>query len=153
MVTRINLTLRYIPLVIYLSLVYVFLFTGNLTSGIFDFWSPMIVSFPAEFVSWFIAGIYVVALCFSLMVLRLFITRLSFQGLNEGIPQTDRWESIQMFLLLANLAVPIIIGLFFTFTLLTTEQFQWLLIIWIIFNFLPDFSYYFYWISTTPAIE
>ena len=146
MITKSNLTIRYIPLLLYLIILYIFMFISNTTGDLFDFWITMI-NFPEDLTNWLIAGVYVVLFSVLLAVIRLQIIKYSFQGLNENIPQTDLWESIQFMLLVSSVLVPIIIGLLYSFDQISAIFYQWFLAIWIIINFLPDFSYYFYWMS------
>ena len=144
MISRLNLTIRYIPLIGYIAILYLVYFSVQ-PRKTFDFWAPMIF-IPDNLLSWFLAGIYVVLLCSVISFIRIFLIKVSFQNLNENIPQSDSWESMQLLLILVNIAIPSFIGFFYSFNTFTTEIYQLLLAILILINFLPDFSYYFYWL-------
>lgn len=146
MITKLNLTARYIPLTLYLGILYTYLLVANSSDDIFDFWYSMI-DFPANLVNWTLAGLYVISFCVIIVVLHFFIIKFSFEGLNENIPQSDTWESIQMLIFFGSFLVPASIGILYSFDLISVTNYQYLLIIWIIFSFLPDFSYYFYWLA------
>ncbi|MHA2366487.1 MAG: hypothetical protein ACXAC7_21200 [Candidatus Hodarchaeales archaeon] len=105
------------------------------------------IDFPADLLSWLIAGLYVVLFCVIVFLIRLTIVKYSFQGLNEDIPQTDRWESIQTLFFFGNFIFPAVIGIFFSIDFLSVDLYTWFLIFWIVINFLPDFGYYLIWLS------
>ena len=149
---RMSLTLRTIPLVIYCLVLAVLIFRIDHLEIAFDFWTPMI-NFPANLVSWVLAGIYVVLLCLLLAFVRLLIIRFSFSSMNRNIPHTDRWENIQLVLMIFNIIIPIIIGFLYSFALISAYIFQFSLSIWIFINFIPDFLYYIWWLIIDPSEE
>ena len=152
MSSKLNLTFRYIPLTIYLIIIFTFLLVSQGTNGIFDFWAEMASNISIDLVSWFLAGMYVVMFCVLVVIIRLFIVRYSFQSMKD-FPHTDTWEAIQLRILFSSFIIPTIIGLSFTFMpeIVSVIFYRYLLIIWVIFTFLPDFSYYFYWVSQSTT--
>lgn len=148
MVSRLSITVRMLPLYIFLIILLILNLYLGINNNSFDYWALM-VDFPNDLIQWFLAGLFVVLLFFFLAYVRAKITDVSFSGLKRKIPHSDRWENVQFTLVLLNIFLPILIGLLLSFNTINPEFYILLLNIWLIINFLPDIGFHLYWLRTS----